>query len=135
MRKGVTPTQRNQARYVSLLWTRKPMSGRGLITEGRLKKRYDTETAKFAKSFTFIPSKLSDNKILLDKNPGYKANLKMQCKIDRARLLMGDWKIKATPGIYFRRADFEEVESFPVLERIVRFWDLAATEDKKRSTS
>lgn len=44
-------------------------------------------------SVTFIPAKLDDNKILLSRDPGYKAKLKSLSKIERARLLEGNWKI------------------------------------------
>lgn len=46
------------------------------------------------KSLTFVPAKLSDNKILEQKDPRYRANLMAQDEIERARLLYGNWKIK-----------------------------------------
>lgn len=79
-------------------------------------------------SFTFIPSKLEDNKILLEKDPGYKARLMLLSKIDRLRLLGGNWNIRPSAGIFFKQNYFEEVESHPPLVQIVRAWDRAATE-------
>ena len=95
--------------------------------------KYGKLQGRRSKSFTFIPARLTDNKIGLKDNPRYEANLSMQDKVTRKRLRDGDWKIKAAPGIYFRKDDFEEVETYPQLVQIVRFWDLAATEVKKGS--
>lgn len=44
-------------------------------------------------SVTFIPAALDDNPTLLKKDPGYKAKLKALPKIERERLLGGNWKI------------------------------------------
>lgn len=93
-------------------------------------KKYGEKFARKSKSFTFILSKLSDNKILLEQSPEYESNLAMQDKVTRQRLLEGDWLIKAQPGDYFQRSDFEEVEYYPRIVREVRFWDRAATEHK-----
>lgn len=45
------------------------------------------------KSVTFIPAKLSDNPTLLQKNPGYLGSLMALPRVERARLLDGNWKI------------------------------------------
>lgn len=82
------------------------------------------------KSITFIPSKLSDNQILMQKDPGYVANLRAMAFIDRERLLGGNWKIVATAGKIFNRAWFEIVDAVPAGGREVRFTDLAASEKK-----
>lgn len=84
------------------------------------------------KSVTFIPSKLSDNKILMEKNPGYLANLKAMSTVERERLLYGNWKIRPAAGLYFKRADAKIIEVLPDdVVKWVRAWDLAATEDNK----
>lgn len=82
------------------------------------------------KSLTFIPAKLSDNQILIQKDPGYVANLRALSLVDRERLLGGNWKIIATAGKIFNRAWFEIVDAVPAGGEEVRFWDLAATEKK-----
>lgn len=85
------------------------------------------------KSFTFIPADVFDNKILMERDPGYLANLYALDNIDQERLLRGNHKIKLTAGKVFNRAWFEVVESLPAnLGRAVRFWDLAASERKQR---
>lgn len=83
------------------------------------------------KSFTFIPSKLEDNQILMEKDPSYRANLMALPKVERDRLLGGNWNIKPTAGSVFSQGSFSEVEALPPLKRIVRAWDRAATEWKE----
>lgn len=43
-------------------------------------------------SVTFIPATLEDNKVLCEKDPGYRAKLKALPRIERERLLGGNWK-------------------------------------------
>ncbi len=84
------------------------------------------------KSFTFIASKLTDNKILMQTNPGYLANLKALATVERERLLEGNWKIRAAAGLYFKRSRVNMLDEIPDdVTQWVRAWDLAATEDKK----
>lgn len=80
------------------------------------------------KTFTFIPSKVTDNRILMEKDPGYIANLKALSKVERERLLDGNWNIKASAGNFFRREWMEIVEVIPAgWTHAVRYWDRAAT--------
>lgn len=79
------------------------------------------------KSFTFIRSSVYDNKILLKKDPGYLANLNALTRVEKARLLDGNWDVRPTAGSYFRRGDFDIVDAAPADARRVRAWDLAAT--------
>lgn len=80
------------------------------------------------KSFTFIPSNVRDNKILMEKDPSYLSNLMALSRVERMRLLDGNWKVKPTAGMVFQRTWFEVVDSIPanVIQR-VRYWDKAAT--------
>jgi predicted phage terminase large subunit-like protein len=80
------------------------------------------------KSVTFIAAKLEDNKILMQKDPGYRANLLAQSSVERARLLGGNWKVRPAAGAYFRREWCPVVDVAPTDLEIVRGWDLAATE-------
>lgn len=80
------------------------------------------------KSFTFIPSKIHDNKILLAKDPGYLANLKALSRVERERLLEGNWKVRAQAGMYFQRGYFDVIDTMPTgAIKTVRYWDRAAT--------
>jgi len=81
------------------------------------------------KSLTFIPALLHDNKILMEKDPSYLANLKALSRIDRLRLLEGNWNARATGGMFFKREYFQVVDAMPHnVVRSVRAWDKAATE-------
>ena len=80
------------------------------------------------KSVTFIPSKLEDNKILMDKDPGYLANLLALSRVDRMRLREGNWNVRAAAGMMFQRGWFPVVDQVPGgWLQCVRFWDRAAT--------
>lgn len=61
-----------------------------------------------AKSVTFIPSLLSDNKIFLASDPGYAANLFALPLVERERLLKGNWKIRWQGQLFFDIANLLE---------------------------
>lgn len=87
------------------------------------------------KSVTFILSTVYDNQILLRQDPGYLANLQALSFVDRERLLGdakrgGNWKIKPAAGKVFDRSWFEIVDAVPPGGKVIRFWDLAATEEE-----
>ena len=87
------------------------------------------------KSVTFIASKLSDNKILMENDPGYEANLNALSEVEKERLLNGNWKIKPAAGLIFPRAKVNFIENLAELPKIIRWvrgWDLAATEKKDK---
>jgi predicted phage terminase large subunit-like protein len=78
-------------------------------------------------SFAFIPSKLTDNKILLGKDPDYLAALESLPEVERLRNLEGNWDVQPTGGL-FDRVHFELVDAPPWKpDRVVRAWDLAAS--------
>ena len=80
------------------------------------------------KSFTFIKSQIQDNKILMEKDPAYIANLKALNRVERQRLLDGNWNIRPASGMYFERGWFEIIDVLPAgWSRCVRYWDKAAT--------
>lgn len=85
------------------------------------------------KSITFIASTVYDNKALLETNPQYLSNLKSLTEVDKERLLFGNWKIKASSGKYFTRAQIKAenllTEVPKDIIKWVRAWDLAATEE------
>ncbi len=88
----------------------------------------EQEAETMPKSVTFIASTLEDNKILLESDPGYLANLQALTLVERERLLYGNWKIRAAAGLLFQRTKVNLLESLP--EDVVlwcRGWDLAAT--------
>lgn len=79
------------------------------------------------KSVTFISSKLTDNKILMNADPGYMANLMSLPLVERERLLGGNWKIRPSAGMYFQRDWVKMIDIAPHDMIICRGWDLAAT--------
>lgn len=80
----------------------------------------------------FIPSRLEDNPALLEKDPDYLRRLKNLTRVDRARLLDGNWHTLATAGSFFKRAWFAvipaEAFDWAGVTSAVRYWDRAATE-------
>lgn len=71
------------------------------------------------KSVTFILSTIYDNQILMQKDPGYLANLQALSSVDRARLLGdrlrgGNWKVRPAGRIYEEFTDACIVEDFPI---------------------
>lgn len=99
----------------------------------RKAEKYAKEINTKHKSFTFIPSNLYDNKILLKEDPDYEANLMILPRVERARLLDGNWKIRAGAGDIFNKSDFEIVDRAPaVVDKTVRFWDRAASEPSQQ---
>lgn len=80
------------------------------------------------KSLTFIPSRIQDNRILLDKDPSYLASLRALSRVERLRLLGGNWNVRATAGMVFQREWFTVLDAVPAgWIRALRFWDRAAT--------
>jgi hypothetical protein len=58
---------------------------------------YDTLAATYPdlipKSATFVPSRLEDNPALMRADPGYRANLLALPRVERERLLGGNWRV------------------------------------------
>ena len=80
------------------------------------------------KSFTFIPATIYDNQILLKNDPSYLASLKAMNRVDRERLLGGNWDVKPEAGSYYQRSWMRKVKSLHPSSVFVRFWDRAASE-------
>lgn len=83
------------------------------------------------KSVTFIASLLEDNKVLMDSDPGYLANLKALPEVEKERLLKGNWKIKPSAGSFFKRTQIGNILTVipDDMIAICRGWDLAATDE------
>lgn len=79
------------------------------------------------KSATFIAASLSDNKALMAADPGYMANLLALPRVERERLLGGNWKIRPAAGLLFQRGWCRVVDEAPLDLDEVRGWDLAGT--------
>jgi predicted phage terminase large subunit-like protein len=79
------------------------------------------------RSLTFIAANLKDNKALTGADPEYRARLLALPRVERERLLHGNWKIRPAAGLYFNRGWCQVVEAAPVGLVVKRGWDLAAT--------
>lgn len=88
------------------------------------------ETHPDALSCTFIEADLDDNPALEAKDPDYRKRLMALPVVERERLLKKNWTIRAEGGNKFKRAWFPVLDAVPEdLEKVVRFWDFAATEE------
>ena len=88
----------------------------------------DFSAEDMPRSLTFIPSLVHDNKVLMEKDPTYIASLKALSRVDRMRLLEGNWNARAVAGSMFRREWFPLIDAVPAgYVKVVRFWDRAAT--------
>ena len=84
------------------------------------------------KSATFIFARVTDNQILLKQDPAYISNLKSLPLVERARLLDGNWNVRASAGNFFRREWFgAPLDRAPAdIVARCRFWDRAASEQR-----
>ena len=96
-------------------------------TRQELMEKYDKQDFEI-KSLTFVPSSIYDNQILLDTNPEYLGSLQALSAVEQGRLLHGNWNIKPSAGLYFKKEQFIKVKSVPgKITGIWRAWDLAGT--------
>ena len=87
------------------------------------------------KSVTFIPAVITDNPILMERDPGYIANLKGMNFVERSRLLEGNWKVRQKLGTCFPRYDTTIIDWMPSscndeFIQWIRSWDFAASEEQ-----
>lgn len=93
------------------------------------------------KSLTFISANIYDNKVLMDKDPAYLSNLMALSRVERMRLLEGNWDVRPSAGMYFQRAWFEVLDGVngaalvnPAnVAKKVRYWDRAATKPSEEN--
>ncbi len=92
-------------------------------------------TVKSAISISFYPANLYDNKILMEKDPGYEAGLDALPELEKRRLKFGDWSVRPS-GEKFKREWFAVLDEMPQdIERMTRFWDKAGTKSKTKKHS
>lgn len=91
--------------------------------------KYASQVDSGVKSFAFIMSKLTDNPVLMQKDPDYMGKLKSLGTVDRERLLMGNWNIRYQAGNVFKGEHFKIIDAIPNgIRRKVRYWDRASTQ-------
>ncbi len=89
--------------------------------------RFGPETQPL--SFTYIAARLSDNKILEARDPGYRAKLMAMPIVEQERLLKLNFKIRPSAGKVLPRSRFTLVTERPTdIVRVCRGWDNAATQ-------
>ena len=87
----------------------------------------DKDPTRLPKSFSFVASTIFDNKILLERDPTYLASLKALSRYEREQLLMGNWNVRPSAGMFFQRTFFYVIDVLPKNLTFVRYWDRAAT--------
>lgn len=90
--------------------------------------------AKFPNSlpitFQALFGTINDNPTLLKNQPEYKANLEALPRVDRERLLYGNWFAREEGSGYFKREWIHELPNQPhdsEFVKIVRAWDIAGS--------
>lgn len=84
------------------------------------------------KSVTFIAASIYDNKLLLEADPGYLANLMALDAVQRERLLDGNWKVRKRFEGMFKETWFKFVDVRPITLNVYILGDPA---DSKSKTS
>jgi phage terminase large subunit-like protein len=95
-------------------------------TKEELKKKYGDKVRPV--SFSFIPATIYDNPVVLENNPDYLADLESLQRVDRDRLLHGNWLTREKSSVYFKRDDLNKLDRVPSEAVCVRSWDKASTE-------
>jgi predicted phage terminase large subunit-like protein len=85
------------------------------------------DRSRTPKSFSFIASTVYDNKILLQRDPSYVSSLKALSRFEREQLLLGNWNVRPSAGMFFQRAYFPVIDHLPKGLHFVRYWDRACT--------
>jgi predicted phage terminase large subunit-like protein len=93
----------------------------------------EVDSERLPKSFSFVASTVYDNKILLQRDPGYLASLKALSRFEREQLLMGNWNVRPTSGMFFKREYFEVINVLPRNLTFMRYWDRAATKKTEQN--
>jgi predicted phage terminase large subunit-like protein len=100
-------------------------------TREELVERYGEESKP--RSLTFIPGNIYDNKIGMARDPNYIGNLRAMQRVERERLLGGNWKIRPAAGLMFQRIWCKVIDTAPDDTDWVRYWDLAATRKEENN--
>jgi len=104
-----------------------------LYFDGQLFTSWDKETLQrnfpnaAIRTYTFIPSQLKDNKILIENNPEYEKDLEANTKAEKAALLGGCWKYQLNEGSYFNRDWLIRTDKVPERAKPARAWDKASS--------
>jgi phage terminase large subunit-like protein len=81
--------------------------------------------------YTFIPSKLEDNKKMLEVNEDYQQQLEATGKANAAMLLSGNWKYTPEANGMWERSSLLYADKIPLNCNTIRAWDKAASKPAK----
>jgi hypothetical protein len=104
-----------------------------LAAQADLEERFHGQGAD-ALSVTFVLARLQDNAIGNELDPDYARKVRAMPSVEQKRLFGGDrggnWKVRATAGTLFNRANFTTVLGTRPTDVVqwVRYWDKAGTE-------
>jgi len=93
-----------------------------------LKDKYPNKSPR---KYTFVNSKLEDNKKLLESNPTYAEDLSANDPANAAMLLSGNWKYQPAANGFFERSTIQVADSVPLGSTYFRAWDKAASKPAK----
>ena len=108
-------------------------------TEEELHEKYDYTDEKgnlepcAPMSFTFISGTIRDNPIMMKDNPGYLAALKALNRIDKARLLFGNWNLREKAAQFFDREWLHKTDHIPQGSSKCRAWDKASVPPSEKN--
>ena len=115
----------------------KSLSGRTryyVILGGQLYSDWDEEslkakTGKTPQTYTYVPSTLDDNEVLMELDSEYRDVLDSLPEAQRRSLLEGCWLPVEGTGMYFDRKSLGRLDHLPEGCQTVRGWDLAFSVD------
>lgn len=96
-------------------------------SEDEMLARHGNDSAPM--SFTFISASIADNPVLCKLKPGYLKSLKNLPRVERERLLYGNWYAVPESSGFFKRdwVDYVEASQVPKRLKTIRCWDLASS--------
>ena len=95
----------------------------------------DTQESEYQppKTMSFIGGTIFENPAVRAANPGYLGQLNALPKIERDRLLHGNWYARPEGSSHFQRTWFTVVDRVPDSAVYCRAWDKAATEPSEKN--
>lgn len=83
---------------------------------------------KIVLSFTFINATVKDNPVVLENNPEYVGWLESLGRVEKARLLFGNWNVSSEATGYWKKEWCEVVDKPPLdAIKVARAWDISGS--------
>ena len=105
------------------------MDGEALVSDWSREKLVEQypDKEKMIQTYTFIAGTIDDNPIMDIANPAYRVSLMNKSRVNRQRLLYGNWHARPEGSGFFDRKWVTMVDKPPTRAVRVRSWDTAAT--------